>query len=169
MSLRSMTTGILAAGLVAAGAGAPAQAAPPERYVEPVDFVVTAHPMYTEACGFPVDLHVWGTFLVRTWHDDEGDPVRELRNFRFASETTANGKSVRGVSRGPEMAYFHEDGSTTVHIHGIVNRTVPGSGTVRLAWGHGITLWPADGSDDIVIEPTGGPEDLQPLCDYLAP
>jgi hypothetical protein len=166
---RTITTALLAAGLVTVGATGPAQAGPPEKTIETQDFVREAHPLFSEACGFPVDVHVWGEFLVRTWTDDEGNPQREFRQFKFRSETYANGKSVSGLTMGPETAVFNADGSTTVHIRGIVNRTVPGAGTVKLAWGSGITIWPADGGEDIIVEPTGGPESLQPLCDYLAP
>lgn len=168
MSMRTLTTATLAAGLLAAGA-VPAAAAGPERTVEPVEFTIEAHPYYSEACGFPVTVHVWGQFKVLTWTDEDGDPVREMRHFSFRSETSANGKTVRGLSMGPETVVYNADGSATVHVRGIVNRTVPGAGTVRLAWGSGITVWPADGGPDIVVEPTGGPESLQPLCDYLAP
>jgi hypothetical protein len=169
MSLRSIATAVVTAGLVASGCATSASAAPPERAVEPLEFVIEEHPYFSEACGFPVRVHVWGEFRVLTWTDDAGNPVREMRLFKFRSTSSANGKSVKGRAMGPETAVFHPDGSATVHIRGIVTRVVPGAGTVRLAWGSGITVWPADGGDDIVIEPTGGPESLQPLCDYLAP
>lgn len=169
MSLRRITTAIAAAGLLASVGAGPALAAGPERAVEELDFVVEEHPYFSEVCGFPVRLHVWGEFLIRTWTDDSGNPVREFRHFKFRSTSSANGKSVKGLTMGPETAVFNPDGSATVHIRGIVTRIVPGSGTVKLAWGSGITVWPADGGDDVVIVPTGGPESLQPLCDYLAP
>ncbi|WP_225755436.1 hypothetical protein [Actinotalea sp. Marseille-Q4924] len=169
MSLRRTTTALAAAGLLATVAALPAQASAPERTVETLEFTLAEHPYFSEVCGFPVSVHVWGEFLVRTWTDEEGAAVRELRHFKFRSESSANGKTVRGVTMGPETAVFHPDGSATVHIRGIVTRVVSGEGTVKLAWGSGLTLWPADGSEDVVLEPTGGPEDLQPFCDYLAP
>jgi hypothetical protein len=169
MSLRSIATAVVTAGLLTCVGAGPALAAGPERTVEELEFVIEEHPYYSEVCGFPVRLHVWGEFRVLTWTDDAGNPVREMRLFKFRSTSSANGKSVKGRAMGPETAVFHPDGSATVHIRGIVTRVVPGAGTVRLAWGSGITVWPADGGDDIVIEPTGGPESLQPLCDYLAP
>ncbi len=169
MSTRSITTGILAAALVAAVGAVPAHAAPPETYVETVDFTIPVHFMYTEACGFPVSLHVSGDWLVRLWTDAQGNPVKEFRNYRFESVLSANGKTIEGRSRGPETTTYNADGSTTVHVSGIVNRQVPGGGTVKLSWGSGMTIRPADGGDDIVVDPTSGPESLKPLCDYLAP
>jgi hypothetical protein len=169
MSLRTTTTGILTAALVTAGATVPAHAAAPERWVETIDFTIPEHGMYTEACGFPVSLHVSGDWLVRLWTDEAGHPVREFRNYRFDGVLSANGKTIEGRSRGPETAVFNADGSTTVHVRGIVNRQVPGGGTVKLSWGSGITVWPADEGMEVVVDPTGGPESLQPLCDYLAP
>lgn len=162
----------LAAALVTAAtlaAAAPATAHAPDRVVEPLELTISAHPYFSEACGFPVDVHVWGEFMVITWTDDEGNPAREFRQFKFRSTTSANGKSVDGITMGPETAVFNDDGSTTVYIRGIVHRRVPGAGTVVLASGFGLNIWPADGGEDIVVVPTNGPESLQPLCDYLAP
>jgi hypothetical protein len=169
MSLRRITTAVVAAGLVASGSAGSAFATAPDRSTETLDFTLDNHPYYSAECGFPVSLHVWGEFLVRTWNDDAGNPVREIRHYNFRSTTSANGKSVNGRSVGPETAVFNPDGSVTVHLRGIVNRVVPGAGTVKLSWGSGIVIWPADGGDEIIVEPTGGPESLQPLCDYLAP
>ena len=94
MSLRSITTAIAAAGLLVSVSAGPALAAGPERTVEKLEFVVEEHPYFSEACGFPVRVHVWGEFLIRTWTDDSGNPIREFRHFKFRSTTSANGKSV---------------------------------------------------------------------------
>jgi hypothetical protein len=163
---RAAAAAVLTAAAVVTAA-APAGADAPVRTVEPLDFTIVDHPYYSEVCGFPVTLHVWGDFLVRTWLDEEGDLVREFRNFRFRSTTEANGKVVEGIAVGPETLTANADGSTTVMLRGITNRRVPGEGTVRISVGFGLVIRPADGGEEVVLTPTRT-EDMGPMCDYLA-
>lgn len=144
-----------------------ASAAGPEQTVETLEFTIEEHPYFSSVCGFPVKLHVWGSFLVNTWYDESGDPTREMRLFRFRSTSEANGVVINGVTMGPEIATYHPDGSATVKILGTVNRRVPGSGTVRLQYGFGLLFRSADGETEVSIVENGS-EDLAPLCDALA-
>ena len=127
---RTLATVIAASALAVASvlAAAPAQAAAPRHYVETQDFTIAEHPYYSEVCGFPVELHVWGSASVVEWTDEEGRVTKEIRNFRFRS-ITANGVSINGITMGPEIWTFAEDGTSTFQRVGAVNRRVPGAGT----------------------------------------
>jgi hypothetical protein len=139
------------------------QAAGPTHSVETIDFTNPAHPPTSEACGFPVSLHVFGTWNVVTWTDADGNVTKELRNYRFRGELTANGVTVQGISRGPETTTFHPDGSYTVEVHGIVNRRAPGLGTVTLA--SGLTVTHVDGENEVELFQSGpDDEDISELC-----
>jgi hypothetical protein len=144
-----------------------ASAAGPEQTIETQDFTIEAHSYFSSVCGFPVKLHVWGSFLVNTWYDEEGNPTREMRLFRFRSTSEANGVVINGITMGPEIATYNPDGSATIKILGTVNRRVPGEGTVRLQYGFGLLLRSADGETDVSIVENGS-EDLAPLCAALA-
>ena len=144
-----------------------ASAAGPEQTRESLDFTIDEHPYFSSVCGFPVKLHVWGSFLVNTWYDEAGDPTREIRLFTFRSTSEANGVVINGITMGPEIANFDSDGTATIKILGTVNRRVPGAGTVRLQYGFGLLLRSADGETEVSIVENGS-EDLAPLCDALA-
>lgn len=154
LSTVALVTG---AGLVAA----PAHAAGGTRAVETVDFVIPDHLL--GVCGFAVNLHVRGTYNVVSFTDGEGQLTKEIRNFRFRGTLSANGVIVEGISRGPEIWTYHPDGTTTVQVHGVVNRRVPGHGTVTLSAGYTVVL--LDGDDEtVLVETTGQAEDAAELC-----
>jgi len=159
---RTLATVLGAAALTAASAltAAPAQADGPTRSVVSEDFVRSDHLL--DVCGFPVELHVWGSFNILEWTDAEGDVTKEIRNFRFRSTSTANGVSVDGITMGPEIWTWAEDGSSQGRIMGVVNRRIPGEGTVTLFAGFELVL--IDGDVELVASSAGPREDLALLC-----
>ncbi len=165
-TIASVATAVALGGAALLAAPA-ASAAGPEHTVVTQDFTIDEHPHFSSVCGFPVKLHVWGSFVVNTWYDEAGDPTRHLLMFRFRSTSEANGVVVNGITMGPEIATYDRDGSATVKIVGTVNRRVPGAGTVRLQYGFGLKVVSADGETEVSIVENGS-EDLAPLCNALA-
>ena len=161
---RTLATVLGAAALAAASAltAAPAQAAGPTHSVEELEFTIAEHPLFRAACGFPVEVHVWGSWNVVAWADAEGNLTKEIRNFRFRSTSTANGISVDGITMGPEVWTYSEDGSSEGRILGVVNRRVPGQGTVTLFAGYEVVV--IDGDVDVVLSSAGQREDAALLC-----
>ena len=161
---RTIATVLGSAALAAASAltAAPAQAAGPTHSVEELEFTIAEHPLFTEVCGFPVELHVWGTWNVVAWTDADGELTKEIRNFRFRSTSTANGISVAGITMGPEVWTYAEDGSSEGRILGVVNRRVPGQGTVTLFAGYEVVV--IDGDVETVLASAGQREDAALLC-----
>lgn len=157
--LRTATGAALATAALATGAAltaTPAQAAAPTHSTESVEFTIPVHGGMTDACGFPVSIHVHGTYNLVTWVDAEGNPTREIRNYRFRSDITANGLTIHGTSRGPELITYTDEDTYTVAVHGVVNRRVPGAGTVTLASGR--TVVTVDGESETVTFQSG-PDD----------
>lgn len=161
---RTLAVTLTAAAVATASAltAAPAQAAGPTHSSESVDFTIAAHPYYSEVCGFPVELHVWGSWNVVTWTDAEGDLVKEIRTFRFRSTSTAKGITIDGATRGPEIWTVHEDGSSTVQRVGVTNRRVPGQGTVTMFSGYELKL--VDGDVEVILAESGQREDVALMC-----
>ena len=166
MTARRLIATALTTAAVAAGTAlvaAPAHAADgPTHSVETVDFTIPKHPYYSEVCGFAIELHVWGSFNVVTWTDDAGNVTREIRNYRFGSTSTANGITVPGRTRGPELWTYSEDGSSQVQRVGVVNRRIPGEGTVTIFAGYEVVL--ADGEAEVVVSSAGQREDVALMC-----
>ena len=156
----TVTTAALAAGAVLAAA-APAQASGGTRTVEELDFVNPNHLL--DVCGFAVSLHVRGTFNVVSFTDAEGNLTKEIRNYRFRGTLSANGVTVEGISRGPEIWTYAEDGSATMEVHGVVNRRVPGHGTVTLFAGYQVVVIDGE-TETVLVEVTGQAEDAAELC-----
>jgi hypothetical protein len=161
---RILATVLGAAALAAASAltAAPAQAAGSTHTVEEVNFTIPAHPHYSEICGFPIDLHVWGSYNVVTWTDDEGNVTREMRNYRFRSTSTANGMTLYGSTRGPEHWTYAADGSSEMRHVGVVNRRIPGQGTVSIFAGYEVVV--IDGESEVVLTSVGQREDVALMC-----
>ena len=68
---------------------------------------------------------------------------------------------------GPEIWRYNADGTATVAVHGVVNRRIPGQGTVTLFAGYSMTY--IDGEVEVqLFEPTGQAESVAPLCSVLA-
>lgn len=156
LPLRALGATALAVGL--AVTASPSRAAGPTHSVESLDFTIAEHPPTSEACGFPVSLHVSGTWNVVSFTDSEGNLTKQIRNYRFRGELTANGITVQGIARGPEVLTFHPDGSFTVDVHGVTNRRAPGLGTVTLFSGHVIV--DVDGENEVEIFQSGPDDEL---------
>ena len=157
---RGLAAATLAAGLVVSAA--PAQANGPTHEVVTEDFV-----RYPDYCGFPVSLHVWGSFNVLTFTDEGGNVTKEIRNFRFRSVTSANGIEIKGSTMGPEILTVNPDGTETVQIMGVVNRRIPGKGTLVLSAGLGIVH--RDGDIEVELKASGQRNDISEICQYLTP
>ena len=159
---RTLATVLGTAALAAASAltAAPARADGPTHSVVSEDFVRPTHLL--DVCGFPVELHVWGSFNILEWTDGEGNVTKEIRNFRFRSTSTANGVSIDGITMGPEIWTNAEDGTSQGQIMGVVNRRIPGEGTVTLFAGFELIL--IDGEVELVTTSAGPREDLALLC-----
>ena len=64
---------------------------------------------------------------------------------------------------GPEIWTFAEDGTSTFQRVGVVNRRVPGAGTVTLFAGYELTY--IDGDIEVLLSgPAGQREDAALLC-----
>ena len=63
---RTLATVLGAAALAAASAltAAPPRPPGPTHSVMTQDFTIAAHPYFSDVCGFPVELHVWGSFNI---------------------------------------------------------------------------------------------------------
>lgn len=169
MSARRLIATVLSAATLAAGAAfaaAPAQAGGPTHSVEEMDFTIPNHPFYSEVCGFPIELHVWGSFNVVTWTDGNGDVTKEIRTFRFQSTSTANGVSIRGRSIGPEIWTHNADGTIEGRIMGVVNRHVPGEGMVTMKAGYDLVF--IDGEVEVLLDSAGPREDVALICSAFA-
>jgi hypothetical protein len=169
MSARRLVATALSTAALAAGTAfvaAPAQAAGPTHSVEEMDFTISDHPYYSAVCGFPIELHVWGSFNVVTWTDDSGAVTKEIRTYRFQSTSTANGISIRGRSIGPEIWTHDADGTSEVRIMGVVNRHVPGEGMVTMHAGY--TLVFIDGDVEVELDSAGPREDVALICSAFA-
>lgn len=155
-----------AAGTALLATGAPAHAAGPEQSFEQIEFTLSPHGGYSAACGFPVALHVEGSYNRVAWTDAEGNVTQEHVVYRFFGELSANGTVIQGRAMGPETWVHHEDGTYEARIRGVVGRSLPGSGSVQQF--AGLTLLTGNGVDDDVEVKVSGPrEDVQDICDYL--
>ncbi|NHA69486.1 hypothetical protein [Phycicoccus flavus] len=168
-TIRRLRTALAGAALAVAtplALAAPAQAAGPVHGVETLEFTAQQE-WLTETCGFPVTIHVWGSWNTVTWTGADGAVTREIRTFRFRSTTSANGISLAGLAMGPETITYAADGTAVVDERGVVLRRVPGAGTVTLFAGYRVHL--VDGDAEVVLDAHGQAEDVGLLCAALTP
>lgn len=166
---RTVRNAVAAAVLAVAApcaAAVPAQAAGPTHSVETFEFTALQG-WLTERCGFPVTIHVWGSWNVVAWTEPEGAVTKEIRNFRFRSTTSANGISLDGLARGPETWTYASDGTAELAVRGVTLRRTPGAGTVTLFAGYEVRL--IDGDAEVVLASNGQAEDAAALCEALTP
>lgn len=157
----------LAATTLTFAASAPAEAA--TRSVEELSFTNPAHPGFSAACGYDVSFTLTGTWNVVSFHDESGALVREIRVLRFEALIEANGRTVRGWARGPEMRTFSPDGTELSYVElGVVGRHLRG-GNVMQKVGRAVhELNPETGELDLVFESAEG-EDMALVCEGLDP
>lgn len=142
--------------------------------------VVTSHDTFefgeaTEACGFPVDIRVDGSFKVTDYFDNSGTPLKDIITtfggpFTVTAINPANGKSTTTRSQSfVSITHFNPDGSVASASNSgpIYNFVVPGLGTILQSTGRLVF----DSNFDIVFQ--AGPQDIEngntaAFCNYLA-
>lgn len=142
--------------------------------------VVTIHDAFdfgeaTEACGFPVDIRVDGSFKITDYFDNSGTLFKEIVTifrgpFTVTAINPANGKSTTTQSQSfVSIVQFNPDGSVASASNSgpIYNFVVPGLGTILQSTGRLVF----DSNSDIVFQ--AGPHDFDDgssaaFCNYLA-
>lgn len=142
--------------------------------------VVTIHDTFdfgdaTDACGFPVDLRVDGSFKITDYFDNSGTLLKEIVNnfggpFTLTAINPANGKSTTTQSQTVvAITKFNPDGSVaSSSSSGLTyNFVVPGLGTILQSTGRLVF----DSNFDVVFQ--AGPHDFDDgnsaaFCNYLA-
>lgn len=142
--------------------------------------VVTIHDTFlfgdaTDACGFPVDIRVDGSFKITDYFDNSGTLLKEIVNnfggpFTLAAINPANEKSTTTQSQTfVSITRFNPDGSiASASSSGLIyNFVAPGLGTILQSTGHLVF----DSNFDLVFE--AGPhafedENTVAFCNYLA-
>lgn len=142
--------------------------------------VVTIHDTFefgdaTDACGFPVDIRVDGSFKVTDYFDNSGTLLKEIITifrgpFTVTAINPANGKSTTTQSQSfVSITHFNPDGSVASASNSgvIYNFVVPGLGTILHSTGRLVF----DSNFDLVFE--AGPHDFEngntaAFCNYLA-
>ena len=109
---------------------APAGAVPPSTEVVPFDEIDIVEPGQGSPCSFAVTIRHQGTFIITTFFDRDGTPIRRLQRSagHFTETYSANGLSLRTGSPVPA----HID-LITGEIVGTGNQRhviVPGTGPV---------------------------------------
>jgi hypothetical protein len=142
--------------------------------------VVTVHDTFdfgeaAEACGFPVDIRVDGSFKVTDYFDNSGNLSKEIITpvggpFTVTAINPANGKSTTTQAQSfVSIVQFNPDGSVASASNSgpIYNFIVPGLGTILQSTGRLVF----DSNSDIVF--VAGPNDFDTgnttaFCNYLA-
>ena len=123
-----------------------------------------------ECDGFTVIEHVEGTIKLSTHLDKEGNVVMDIFriHLRHTLTNSETGTSLRSQDVGIDKVVFHEDGSVTVAVIGIVAHiVVPGEGPVFSQLGK-IVFDDATGQVLFVAGPHDDFADLLPaLCAAL--
>lgn len=162
----AMTAAALAAALNP-GTATPAAAA--THSVEQLTFTRPVHPQLTTACGYDVSFTLTGSWNVVSFHDRSGALVREIRNLRFRALIEANGRTVRGWARGPEIRTFASDGTELTYVElGVVGRHLTGGNVMQKVGRAVYELDPDTGELDLVFESARG-DDLALVCEGLDP
>lgn len=159
------------AGLLAAAVLAPVAEADPPFTVTHEDVNVTLPAPF---CGFPTIANIEGILTTKTYTDDAGNVVRQVRNvqqsFTITYTNPANGKSVSTVLGGPVFVEYHPDGSFTQTIAGRERLYVaPGEGPVASQVGRLVVHVAPDGTVTTLFEAGRWDESVFPgVCAYLA-
>src|SRR3954454_18076194 len=115
---------------------ASAAAMPPTVEVSPFELIEVVAPgetlLYgTNPCPFTVTIHHQGTFVITTFFDQDGTPIRQLgRSVGFTETYSANGRSLTTKSTASVIIEV-VDGAITITGRGSQRHlTVPGAGLV---------------------------------------
>jgi hypothetical protein len=151
---------------------ASALAAPPTFQTVDVDFTLPPDPFVTAQCGFPVEVHGFGTWKISVHERRDGTIVEIDRLLRGSGVTFTNlntGVSYTSHSAGPSIITTYPDGTGTTAGPGIFDIViVQGQG---LLWKNvGRIVWDENGN--VIFEAgthpafTGG--DASGLCSALS-
>jgi hypothetical protein len=118
----------------------PAFAAPPQVTILNIDVTINPDPVFSPACGFPVETQFVGKVKLALHVDNAGKPVFEIDTspgFRTTFTNPANGKSFSTPNVTMNITTFTQDSTTgTITLHGLNYRiVVPGQGVVFLQTG----------------------------------
>jgi hypothetical protein len=149
---------------------ASASAAPPVFQTVEVDFTLPPDPAVTAQCGFPVEVHGFGTWKISV-HERKGGTTVEIDRLIHSGVTFTNlttGESYTSRSAGPSIITTYADGTGTTAGVGIFDiEIVQGEGVLwknvgRIVWDEAGTVIFEAGSHPAF---TGG--DASGLCAAL--
>jgi hypothetical protein len=75
----------------------------------------------TEACGFPVLVHVVGSTVRKTWYDELDNPVRAIETYpglKYVLTNVETQEQIQFSIVGPATYQYHPDGPFTVSRNG---------------------------------------------------
>lgn len=148
--------------------------------VQPVRIV---HEVYvddvipSEACGFPIAVHVEGTVIQTMFFDGDGNWVRAMDtpiNLKETWTNTATGASAWILHSASAHLTLNDDGSATVAVTGVQGRVKSAEGGIVADIGRMVLFIPDfwGGSPDTLVsfvgrtDGEGGP--FPEICDLLA-
>jgi hypothetical protein len=126
----------------------------------------------SDACGFPVNEHLQGSFTDTVFTDADGNVTRVLERYNIQSMYfSANGHIVAVKNaNGPLRVINYPDGSYTLYFVGTIDfTTTRGSGVVYGSAGQTILNFSA--TDELLSAESRGKtiDDLTAFCTALAP
>jgi hypothetical protein len=140
----------------------------PATEVVPIDYSFSP-PLLSQACGFPVTRSVEGTLTIRTFHDTQGNFVREIDQYNLTETLSANAKTLVAHTIQSIDVTTHADGTYTVAFVGTDFRLpVPGSGISFGSAGRMLLLFSADDTLLDVTQDVGNTQgDFAAICAAL--
>jgi hypothetical protein len=129
----------------------------------------------TDACGFPIDARIDGSFKITDFFDNSGTLLKEIVNnfggpFTLSAINPANGKSTTTQSQTlVDIAYFNPDGSIASESASGLTWSFHARGLGLILQATGRFVFDADGN--VVFE--AGPHDFHDqntdaFCSYMA-
>ena len=83
----------------------------------------------SEACGVDVTTHLTGHYILRTFTDADGNPVRDVNNYAFMWTFSSENGQIVARDVGADHATYLDDGNLIVIIIGNVQSfSIPGQG-----------------------------------------
>ncbi|OGO62573.1 MAG: hypothetical protein A2030_11290 [Chloroflexi bacterium RBG_19FT_COMBO_50_10] len=157
--------------LVSGFAVTPASAKAPVQFEEPID----ASYSFSDACGFPIDSHYYGTLRSTIWLDENGLPYKAHQNWNITEIWGAGGNTLEFKYNYPARAWMepaYPDGYV-VYL-GTIMITLPGEGVVYSATGLLSYSFTIDELGNVILldllKQVGNWEtDWAPICEYLVP
>jgi hypothetical protein len=131
-------------------------------------------PIFEQACGFPVEIHVEGELRIITRTDAAGNVVSVITTypqFKITHTNVETGEAIITPSPAMDKTTYNADGSFTVAINGLLGHlVVPGEGQTAADVGRIVLYFsgPDDEQPDIMFQAgqsNNGP--LPQLCELL--